>query len=89
MYYIQDYIDYISEKKLAKDLVPLNKLTKQELQEMFSEYSTNDINAIYMCLHKDRSMTYDHIAYKHNMTRMTLYRIMKKIKTKYSTLLKD
>lgn len=88
MFLVQDYIDYLKEKKLDKDLVRLENMSIEQLKEMFSEYSDNDIHAIYTCLHKDRSTTYEYIALKHNMSRMTLYRIMKKVKERYQLLIK-
>lgn len=86
MYYTQELIEHLQDNKITKDLVRLENMSKEQLQEMFSEYSANDINAIYMCLHKDRSTNYEYIAYKHNMSRMTLYRIMKKIRSQYNSL---
>lgn len=86
MYYTQELIEHLQDNKITKDLVRLENMSKEQLKEMFSEYSTNDINAIYMCLHKDRSTNYEYIAYKHSMSRMTLYRIMKKIRSQYNSL---
>lgn len=86
MYYTQELIEHLQDNKITKDLIRLENMSKEQLQEMFSEYSTNDINAIYMCLHKDRSTNYEYIAYKHSMSRMTLYRIMKKIRSQYNSL---
>ena len=87
MYYIQDYIDLLNEKKLRSELKPLENLSIEELKELYSEYSLSDIHAIYMCLRKGRDITFEYIALKHNMTRMTLYRIMKKVKEKYHKLM--
>lgn len=88
MYYIQDYIDYLRERKMVKDLKPLEDLSFEELKEVYSEYSDNDIYAIYACLHKDRSVNYENIAMRYNMSRMTLYRIMKKVRNKYNLFYK-
>lgn len=88
MYYIQDYIDYLRERKMVKDLKPLEDLSFEELKEVYNEYSDNDIHAIYSCLHKDRSVNYENIAMRYNMSRMTLYRIMKKVRNKYNLLYK-
>ena len=88
MYYIQDYIDYLRERKMVKDLKPLEDLSFEELKEVYSEYSDNDIHAIYSCLHKDRSVNYENIAMRYNMSRMTLYRIMKKVRNKYNLFYK-
>lgn len=88
MYYIQDYIDYLRERKMVKDLKPLEDLNFEELKDIYNEYSDNDIHAIYSCLHKDRSVNYENIAMRYNMSRMTLYRIMKKVRNKYNLLYK-
>lgn len=88
MYYIQDYIDYLRERKMVKDLKPLEDLSFEELKEVYNEYSDNDIHAIYACLHKDRSVNYENIAMRYNMSRMTLYRIMKKVRNKYNLFYK-
>lgn len=88
MFLVQDYIDYLKEKKIDKSLVRLENMSIEQLKEMFSEYSDNDIHAIYTCLHKDRNMNYECIALKYNMSRMTLYRIMKKVKERYQLLIK-
>lgn len=88
MYYIQDYIDYLRERKMVKDLKPLDALSFAELKDIYNEYSDNDIHAIYSCLHKDRSVNYENIAMRYNMSRMTLYRIMKKVRNKYNLLYK-
>lgn len=87
MYGIEDYIQLLREKDLNKKVSRLENLTIIELKEIFSEYSDNDIRAIYTCLHKNRNVTYENIALKYNMSRMTLYRIMKNIKNKYNDLL--
>lgn len=88
MYYIQDYIEYLRERKMVKDLKPLEDLSFDELKDIYDEYSDNDIHAIYSCLHKDRSVNYENIAMRYNMSRMTLYRIMKKVRNKYNLLYK-
>ena len=88
MFLIQDYIDYLKENKISKDLKRLENMSMEELKELFDEYPPNDLHAIYTCLHKDRSTTYEYIALKHNMSRMTLYRIMKKVKERYQLLIK-
>lgn len=88
MFLVQDYIDYLKENKISKDLKRLENMSMEELKELFDEYSQNDLHAIYTCLHKDRNMNYECIALKHNMSRMTLYRIMKKVKERYQLLIK-
>ena len=88
MYYTQELIDHIQENKISKDLRRLENMSMEELKDLFDEYSQNDLHAIYKCLHKDRSTTYEYIALKHNMSRMTLYRIMKKVKERYQLLIK-
>lgn len=88
MYYFQDYINYLRKRKMAKNVKPLEDLSFEELKEVYNEYSDNDIHAIYACLHKDRSVNYENIAMRYNMSRMTLYRIMKNVRNKYDLLYK-
>jgi hypothetical protein len=83
MYCIEDYIDYRKTLNTDKALKPFEKLTEEEFYEVFKNEPKNDLKAIYSYIHRDRWSTAEHIANKYGMSRMTLYRITKKLKNKY------
>ena len=78
-YHIRCYLDLIHEHDLLPKTKNIKELTLEEFKNKFIyKYPINDIMAVYTYLHRNRTQLVDNIAMKYNMSKRTLYRLVKK-----------
>lgn len=80
-YHIRCYLDLLKEKELStkNNFKNIKELTLEEFKKKFIyKYPINDIMAVYTYIHRNRTQLADNIAMKYNMSKRTLYRLVKK-----------
>ena len=88
MYYTKDYIDYKYQEKLDVEIKPIEKLTETEFYELFDvKFHHQDLKVVYLYIHKKRDTSVDKLALSHNLSRSTLYRLVKRVYKYYNELL--
>ena len=86
MFYIKDYLDLqLMRNKIEK--TKLVDLSLEDLIKLNSNMDENDVKIVYDYLHKKRDTSTDKFTMNNYISRRTLFRLVKKVKTNYETRL--
>lgn len=86
MFYIKDYLDLrLMRNKIEK--TKLVDLSLEDLIKLNSNMDESDVKIVYDYLHKKRDTSTDKFTMNNYISRRTLFRLIKKVKTNYETRL--
>lgn len=91
-YFVRDYLDtrVLVKKYRIKletfDVKCVNNLTEEEMIKLMPSIPYDVIHIVYGYLHKPNTISASGYAYRNNISEATLYRYVKRVKTKYESL---